>query len=133
MTLAETYDLALIDKAGQQIVQCSQFSVKEYLTSNRLGRGEERLSYYHILPEPAHTILAHISLSVLLQLDDRMDRNAMADFPLARYAARYWVNHAKFRDVSSHIQEVMECLFDPSKPHFSALVWLHNIDRTWIN
>jgi ankyrin repeat protein len=26
----------------------------------------------------------------------------------------------------------MECLFDPSKPHFSAWVWLHDIDRHWI-
>jgi hypothetical protein len=51
--------------------QFSHFSVKEYLTSERLAQAEEHLSYYHILPEPAHTVLARASLSVLLQLDDK--------------------------------------------------------------
>jgi hypothetical protein len=102
------------------------------LTSERLTTAEERLSYYHILPEPAHTILALASLSVLLQLDDKIDRNTIAHFPLAPYAARYWVDHAKFRNVSSQIQEVMERLFNPAMPHFAAWVWLHDIDHHWI-
>src|SRR5713226_4746333 len=123
--------ISIIDKEGHKVVQFSHFSVKEYLTSDRLARAEERLSFYHILPEPAHTILAHISLSVLLRLDDKIDRNAITHFPLARYAARYWVDHAKFGDVSSRIQEVMERLFDPSKPHFASWVWLYDIDRYW--
>src|SRR6266699_5505938 len=93
---------------------------------------EEHLSYYHILPEPAHTILAHASLSVLLQLDDKIDRNTVAHFPLSSYAAQYWVDHAKFRNVSSQIQEVMERLFNPTMPHFAAWVWLHDIDHHWI-
>src|SRR5260370_36349220 len=124
--------IAIVDKGGHRIVQIAHFSVKEYLTSERLATTEERLSYYHILPEPAHTVLAHASLSVLLQLDDEIDRDTMSDFPLAAYAARYWVDHAQFRDVSSHIQEVIEHLFDPSRPHFMAWVWLYDIDRNWI-
>jgi hypothetical protein len=62
---------------------------------------KELLSYYHILPEPAHTILAHTSLSVLLHLDDEIDRDTIA---LTPYATWYWVNHAQFRNVSSHIR-----------------------------
>jgi hypothetical protein len=58
--------ISIVDRGGNQVVQFSHFSVKEYLTSERLTTAEERLSYYHILPEPAHTILAHASLSVLL-------------------------------------------------------------------
>src|SRR5258708_39409857 len=99
--------IAIIDKEGHKVVQFSHFSVREYLTSNRLATAEERLSYYHILPEPAHTILAHISLSVLLRLDDKIDRNAITHFPLARYAARYWVDHAEFLDLSLHIRPLM--------------------------
>ena len=56
------------------MVQFSQFSVEEYLTSARLAAAEERLSYHHILPEPVHTILARVSFSVLLHLDDEIDR-----------------------------------------------------------
>jgi ankyrin repeat protein len=124
--------VAVVDREGSQMVQFSHFSVKEFLTSERLATAEESLSYYHILPEPAHTILAHASLSVLLQLDGNIDRDTIGHFPLAPYAARHWVDHARFRLVSLHIEEVMERLFDPAKPHFSAWVWLHDIDRHWL-
>src|SRR5258708_654181 len=123
--------VAIIDKEGRKVVQFSHFSVKEYLTSKRLAAAEERLSYYHILPESAHTILAHASLSVLLHLDDEIDRDTTTHFPLAPYAARHWVDHAQFRNVSSHIKEVMKRLFDPAQPYFSAWVWLYDIDRYW--
>jgi hypothetical protein len=121
--------VAVVDREGYQIVQFAHFSVKEYLTSKRLAKAEKRLSYYHILPEPAHTVIAHASLSVLLQLDDKIDRDTIGHYPLALYAARYWVEHAQFRDVSSRIQEVMERLFDPAMPHFMAWVWLCDIDH----
>src|SRR5229473_312817 len=121
--------IAIVDREGRKVVQFAHFSVKEYLTSERLATSEERLSYYHILPEPAHTVLAHTSLSVLLELDDKIDRDTIGHFPLALYAARYWVEHAQFRDVSSQIQEVMERLFDPARSHFVAWVWLCDIDN----
>ncbi len=112
--------IVTVDRGSHRVVQFSHFSVKEYLTSKRLATAEERLSYYHILPESAHTILAHACLSVLLQLDDKIDRDTIAHLHLAPYAARHWVDHARFGDVSSDIQEVMERLFDPAKPHFAA-------------
>jgi Ankyrin repeats (3 copies) len=121
--------VALVDRGGHQVVQFSHFSVKEYLKSERLSTAENRLSYYHILPEPAHTILAHACLSVLLQLNDNIDRNTINNFPLALYAARHWVDHAQFGDVSSHVQELMKRLFDPAMSHFAAWVWLYDIDH----
>ena len=124
--------ITIVGRPGSQVVQFSHFSIKEFLTSERLATAEERLSYYHILPESAHTVLSHAGLSVLLQLDDKIDRNTIAQFPLAPYAARYWVDHAQFTNVSSHIQEAMEHLFNPEKPHFAAWVWLCDIDRHWI-
>jgi hypothetical protein len=96
--------ITTVDRGGHQVAQFSHFSVKEYLTSERLAMAEERLSYYHILPEPAHTVLAHAALSVLLQFDDKTDRDTIGNFPLASYAARHWVDHAQFRGISSHIQ-----------------------------
>src|SRR3984885_409918 len=51
--------IAIVDREGHRKVEFSHFSVKEYLTSERLAAAEEHLSYYHILPEYAHTILAH--------------------------------------------------------------------------
>jgi hypothetical protein len=121
--------IAIVGTGRSRVVQSSHFSVKEFLTSERLVTAEEHLSYYHILPEPAHTTLARASLSVLLQLDDKIDRTTIDHFPLAPYAARYWVSHAQISNVSLKIREVMECLFNGEKPHFAAWVWLHDIDH----
>jgi len=120
-----------IDQGGDRVVQFAHLSVKEFLTSERLAQAEDHLSFFHILLEPAHALIARASLSVLLQFDDNIDRDTIGRFPLAPYAARHWVEHAQFRDVSSHIEELMERLFDPTRPHFAAWVWLHNIDRYW--
>ena len=124
--------IEVVNRECGQIVQFSHFSVKEYLTSDRLATPNKRLSCYHILPEPAHTLLAYACLGVLLQIDDKIDRNAVGRFPLALYAARHWVDHAQFGNVSTHVQEVMERLFNPEKSHFAAWVWLYDIDRHWI-
>src|SRR6266852_4825820 len=121
----------IINQGGSQVVQFVHFSVKEFLTLERLANAEERLSFYHTLPEPAHTLLAHASLSVLLQLDDKIDRDTIAHSPLTPYAARHWVDHAQYGDVSSRLQEVMKRLFDPAQPHFAAWVWLYDIVRYW--
>ena len=116
-----------------RIVQFAHFSVKEFLMSDRLAEsstgGEATVSQYHIQLEPAHAILAQACLAVLLQLDDRINRDNIKDFPLARYAAQYWVDHARFGNVASLIKDEMECLFDPEKPHFATWLWIYNEDR----
>jgi len=61
----------IIEVDGSRVVQFAHFSVKEFLTSNRLSTSTERLSYYHIHSATAHAVLAHASLSILLQLDDK--------------------------------------------------------------
>jgi hypothetical protein len=63
------------------------------LTLEQLAAAEEHLSYYHILPEPTHTILEHTSFSVLLHLDDKIDKDSIAHFPFTPYAAWYWDSH----------------------------------------
>jgi hypothetical protein len=58
--------ISIVNVDGSQVVQFSHFSVKEFLISDRLATADEYLSYYHILPEPAHITLARSSLTVLL-------------------------------------------------------------------
>ena len=119
--------LVVIVKDGDsRIVQFSHFSVKEFLTANRLAEPIRDVSRYHIRLEAAHTILAQACLGVLLRLDDRVDRDKIKDFPLARYAAQYWPTHARFENASSHIKDGMKCLFDADKPHFAAWLWIYN-------
>jgi len=105
------------------------FSVKEFLISSRFAESSREVSHYHIEPEAAHTILAQACLGVLLRLDDRIDLDKIKNFPLAEYAARHWVEHARFKGVSSHIKDGMEYLFDADKPHFSAWLRIYNRPR----
>jgi hypothetical protein len=112
-----------------RVVQFSHFSVKEFLTADRLAEPIRDVSRHHIRLEAAHTILVRACLGVLLQLDDRVDRDSMKSFPLARYAAQYWARHARIENVSSRIKDGMECLFDADEPHFATWLWIYNEDR----
>jgi len=121
--------ITIVDMDGSRVVRFSHFSVKEYLTSERLANAGNGLSQYHIHSHSAHMILAKASLSALLVLDAEVNKDRMKNFPLAIYAAQYWVDHARLHNVSSRIRDAMEHLFDPGKPHFAAWVWIHDVDH----
>ena len=126
--------ITVVDDGDSQVVQFSHFSVKEFLTSDRLACSSGDISRYHILLSPAHTILAQACLAVLLRLDEHIMEYNTSDIPLAGYAARYWVDHTQFEDVSSHIQDVMEYFFDEDRPHWAAWHRVYDIDdRQWIS
>jgi len=120
----------VVEGRGSRIVQFSHFSVKEYLTSDRLAESSGDVSRYHIPLDSAHAILAQACLGVLLRLDDRIDRNTIENFPLAKYAAQHWVEHARFENVTPCIKAGMEDLFDSDKPHFATWLWIHNPEPT---
>src|SRR6267142_4868564 len=124
--------VSIVDIAGSQIAQFSHFSIKEFLTSEGLEKAEQPLSCYHISLERAHTTLARASLSVLLHLDEKIGRDTIHHLPLAPYAAQHWIDHARFGNVSSQVQGMMEHLFDLSKSHFATWVWLYDFDRHWL-
>ena len=119
----------IVKDEDSRIVQFSHFSVKEFLTANRLAEPIRDVSRYHIRLEASHTILAQACLGVLLRLDDHVDRDNIENFPLAQYAAQYWVTHARFENTSSLIKDGMKCLFDADKPHLATWLWIYNEDR----
>ncbi|KAN0132161.1 hypothetical protein V8E53_009927 [Lactarius tabidus] len=114
---------------GSRVVQFAHFSVKEFLTSDRLANLKPDISRFHIRLEPAHTVIAQVSLAILLQTDYD-DRASSPIFPygdqnispLFDYATENWIDHAHFGNVSSRVEHGMRRLFDPTKPHFAA--WL---------
>ena len=120
--------ITIIDTDGSRVVQFSHFSVKEFLTSARLATSSQADSRYHIVLNPAHTIMAQSCLSILLQQDNLIeDKSVEKRSPLAEYAAEHWVRHAQFEDVASRIKG-MESLFCLDKPYFSAWRQLYDID-----
>jgi ankyrin repeat protein len=103
--------------------------VKEFLTSDRLRISEVgNICHYHIPLDDAHTILARACLTVLLQLDEGIDKERLATFPLAFYAAQHWFVHAKHEGVAQRVQDAMEQLFDPGNPYFAAWIWIYDMD-----
>ena len=110
------------------MVHFSHFSVKEFLTSDRLAHSSKDVSRYHILLEPAHTLLAQACLGILLRLGDDVNEDDTKDIPLFVYAAQYWVDHAQFENVASQIRETMEFFFDADQPYWAAWIRASDID-----
>ena len=121
--------ITIIEDDGSKIVQFSHFSVKEFLVSDRLQSSEVGdIHQYHIPLDAAHTVLARAYLTVLLQLDANVDKKCLTRFPLVSYAAEHWVNHAKFENVASREQDIMERLFNPKMPYLAAWAWVDDVD-----
>ena len=118
--------VTIVNDEDSRIVQFSHFSVKEFLTADRLAEPMRAVSHYHIELEAAHTIVAQACLGVLLRLDNHVGRDNIGDFPLAPYAGEYWNRHAKFGSVSARIKDGMECLFDEDKLHFAMWLWIYD-------
>jgi hypothetical protein len=95
--------VSIIIENGSRVVQFSHFSVKEFLTSDRLACMEE-VSWFHIPIEPSHVILAQACLTVFLCLDDCTDRDSATEIlPLYQYAAEHWFGHAEVGNVETQI------------------------------
>jgi ankyrin repeat protein len=125
--------IAVVEDGHSKYFQFSHFSVKEFLISDRLRTSDVgNICKFHISLESAHVTLARACLAVLLQLDEKMNKKRLATFPLAFYAARYWVDHTKFGDATSQIQGALERLFDPRKPYLASWAWIHDVDRSWV-
>ena len=120
--------ITIIDDGGSKIAQFSHFSVKEYLTSDRLQMSDVgNIGQYYIRLEPAHAILARACVAVLVQLDEEEGDERSEVLPLASYAAENWVRHAQFEDVASRIPDSLACLFNPKEPHFRPRILLRGV------
>jgi hypothetical protein len=120
--------ITIIDDSDSKVVQFSHFSVKEFLTSNRLEASDVgNICQYYVPLEPAHAILAQACLAVLLRLDKEDDIDCVGEHPLASYAIVNWVNHTKFEGAASRIQDTLTFLFDPTKPHFRPRILLRGV------
>jgi len=122
--------ISVVEDEGSKIVQFSHFSVKEFLTSDRLLTSEVGdIRHYHVSLDAAHTILVRACLAVLLQLDENVDKKRLETFPRALYAGEHWANHAQYDEVASRVQDAMEELFNPSKPYLAAWLWIRKVTR----
>ena len=113
--------VSVIIDDGFRVVQFSHFSVKEFLTSDRLASMED-VSQFYISDEPSHAILAQACLSVILRVYDPTSEDSVEDIALLEYAGTYWDDHVLFGKVELRIQDALDCLFDVDRPHFEAFM-----------
>jgi ankyrin repeat protein len=118
--------LAIVDMYSSSVIQFTHFSVKEYLMSKRLAKSKDTISRFYVSMAPAHTIVAQACLGVLLHIDETITEDDLKKFPLVKYAARHWVGHARFSDVSRNIEDGMKRLFDPDNRHLAVWVWIYD-------
>ncbi|KAH9173157.1 hypothetical protein EDB89DRAFT_1905449 [Lactarius sanguifluus] len=59
--------ISVVDNGRHRVVQFSHFSVKEFLTSERLAASNTDASDFHIRLEPAHTVIVGACMGILLQ------------------------------------------------------------------
>jgi ankyrin repeat protein len=123
--------IAVVTNGHERVVQFSHFSVKEFLTSDRLAASSPEVSSFYVLPEPAHTVIVKACLGILLQSDDGTGGVEITSSSLGEYAAKHLADHARFENVSTHIDDGLRRLFDPAKPFFKAWYKLYNLDRRW--
>ena len=80
---------------GNSVVRLAHFSVKEYLVSNAILQG--KANRYSIQEINANVSISNDCIAYLLSFDglQYLTSQSLTEFPLARYAASYWVQHAR--------------------------------------
>ena len=83
------------EEDSKTYVRLAHFSVQEYLVSERIQHGTA--PHYNIRAIESNRVLAEDCLAYLLQFDEpgSLTYETLGNSPLALYAARYWVVHAK--------------------------------------
>ncbi|SLM33828.1 P-loop containing nucleoside triphosphate hydrolase [Lasallia pustulata] len=93
--LQEQYGSTLVNPI--QVVRLAHFSVKEYLVSERIRDQAAATARYAIQEIQANQSIAAACLAYLLQFNqhDSLTSQILEDFPLASYAAEYWLGHTR--------------------------------------
>src|SRR5277367_4709235 len=115
------------------MIKLSHMSVKDYLLSqHRVG-----VTVFNIQEKLSHSHIAKTCLAYLLQFEnpDMLDRATIDKYPLARYAAEYWIMHVHCgveEGGDSQQEKLIITLFQPRLiAPFISWVKIHDIDDPW--
>ncbi|KAF2135059.1 uncharacterized protein K452DRAFT_112047, partial [Aplosporella prunicola CBS 121167] len=109
-------------------LQLAHFSVKEYLTSNRLDQSVAK----DLEETAARASIGIVCLTYLLELNQTLTiREIRKSFGLAQFSARYWMEHAAVTE--RHNLELQKLTFNffSSQAPFSYGYRLYNPDNPW--
>ncbi|KAF8517210.1 hypothetical protein JB92DRAFT_2668113, partial [Gautieria morchelliformis] len=117
-------------------LRLAHFSVKEYLISEHLRRGETTVSFYSFNKTMADTFIAETCLAYLLQFDQEggVDSSTTRAYPLSEYAATQWTRHAQSdtqaggASDSDTLHKLIMALFQPEEAMYGNWLTLYNPD-----
>jgi hypothetical protein len=110
-------------------LQLAHFSVKEYLTSNRLNNDIAQ-KFQEVV---AKASIATVCLAYLLHLDlDLPTKELKKTFPLAQYCARYWITFAAVAESKDEtLQDLIKEFFCYHRSSYKNCYSLYRPDRSW--
>jgi len=108
-------------------LQLAHFSVKEYLTSSKLVEPFQ----YKFSEANARGCITLVCLTYLMCLDhDSQISKIDAAFPLARYSARYWMDHARLAETLDDVQVSVLTFFE-NKTAYPIWRRSYEFDALW--
>lgn len=128
-----TYDQSLGGEqgpgSGVMYVRLAHFSVKEYLISTRPS-----VERYRLGGQESHDTLATCCLVYLLRFnkDEWQHPDCESVFSLARYASRFWTQHARISgECSDQQRDLSTELFTQNSTAFLAWMRFFDINQPW--
>ena len=115
------------DESDSVVVRLAHFSVKEYLVSKRILQGDAKR--YNIQEINANIVILNGCLAYLLEFDgfDSLTSESLAEFPLAKYAAKYWTQHAQVVERDSSFNPLLTIELFLTEGH-GLLNWIRLYD-----
>lgn len=130
VTYGQNFDGEQGPGAGVMYVRLAHFSVKEYLVSTRPS-----IERYRLGGQESHDTLATCCLVYLLHFngDERQNPDCESVFSFARYASRFWTQHARISEECSNQQRDLSTeIFTQNSAAFLSWMRFFGVDRPWV-
>ncbi|KAJ6460649.1 hypothetical protein C8R47DRAFT_120182 [Mycena vitilis] len=111
-----------------EVVTLAHSSVNDYIMSQSFLD-----KFKHDLTEPpSHTFLSQSCVTYLLHFEDNpLNVSTLPQYPLARYAARFWSHHLVRCHDRGVLQHSPMHLLEQGSKQYVALNCLYDVDRPW--
>ena len=125
----ESHDLLTMDQVE---VRLSHFTVREFLTSSLIQTGP--WSDFALSQPSAQMFLAQSCLTYLLYIDEPLTEVNISMYPIAHYAAAFWIDHMKLSGYPMgpfSFRDTLRRLVKPGSVHFANWTRLFQVDAPW--
>jgi ankyrin repeat protein len=116
----------------RQIAVLAHYSVKEYLVSDRIQRGQA--ARYSIQAALCHSMIAKACLGYLGQFQEpeSLSEDTLVECKLARYSAEFWVSHVqKAGDEVAEVSRAAIHLLSKNNSAFLNWLRIYDPERPW--